>query len=164
MENKSTKYYSDIQEKRIANLLNWKQVSGSGSRPTYPGDVISEEFLGECKTHTSISDNIIFKLDHWNKIKNEAMSQFKSPVLFVDDGSQLIENTWCIFDRQPVGDYITAELPILSHKSIRLNKKHITDICMDIMNNDWNPYIVFKVHDWNAYLCSLPDFSHFFGD
>ncbi len=164
MEKKSNKYYSDLQEKRIANLLGWKQVSGSGARPTHPGDIVSSEFLCECKTHTKISDNIIFKLDHWNKIEKEAESQFKSPVLFVDDGSQLIGNTWCIFKREPVGDYLIYKLPILSHKSIRLNKKHITDICIKLMDDRWCSYIVFKIPSWNVYLCSLSDFSHFFGE
>lgn len=162
--NKSNKYYSNIQERKIADLLDWKQTSGSGARPLHPGDVVSSEFLGECKTHTQISDNIIFKLDHWNKIKEEAMSQFKSPVLFVDDGSQEIENTWCMFDREPVGEFIFEELPILGEKSIRINKKHITNICMDLMSKQWSSYIVFKVSKWDAYLCSLCDFSHFFGD
>ena len=35
----NNKYYSDRQEKMIADYLGWKQVVGSGSRPFTPGDV-----------------------------------------------------------------------------------------------------------------------------
>ena len=58
----------------VANLLGWKQVSGSGSRPFHVGDVVSEEWLGECKTHTTITDKITFKSSVWNKIRIESKS------------------------------------------------------------------------------------------
>lgn len=95
--NKPTKYYSAIQEKRIASYLDWDVVTGSGARDHHPGDLISEEWLGECKTHVSPGQKIIFNYKVWKKISDEAKSKFRYPALFVDDGSQRLDRTWCIF-------------------------------------------------------------------
>lgn len=92
----STKDFSSLQEKRIANYLGWKVVSGSGSRPCAPGDVKSDNWLGECKTHVTVWNTWTFLDSVWKKLSDEAMSQFKFPALFVDDGSQQIEMTWCL--------------------------------------------------------------------
>lgn len=94
---KPTKYYSSIQEKRIADALGWEVVSGSGARDFHPGDIISDKWMGECKTHTSPCEKVKFYADVWDKICEEAASKFKYPVLFADDGTQRLENTWCIF-------------------------------------------------------------------
>lgn len=93
------KFYSDKQEKMIAGYMSssldvWKQVTGSGSRPNHPGDVVSSQWLGECKTHITSGNKIIFIFDVWNKISNEASSCFKHPVLFTDDGSQDLNRTY----------------------------------------------------------------------
>lgn len=90
------KKFSDKQEKLIASSLGWVQVSGSGSRPNLPGDVESDIYLGECKTHTTPGHSINFKFSVWDKIEEEAYSRFKKPVLFVDDGSQKLDHTYCM--------------------------------------------------------------------
>lgn len=94
---RNMKRFSSVQEQRIADYLGWKVVSGSGARDFNKGDVESPYFLGECKTHTTKPKKIIFYESHWKKIIEEASSTFKSPVLFVDDGSQSPERTWCMF-------------------------------------------------------------------
>lgn len=91
-----TKYYSEKQETMIAESLGWQVVSGSGSRACHPGDIVSDEWLGECKTHTLPTDRIVFKLHDWKKICDEAAQVFKYPVLFTDDGSQKLQTTWCM--------------------------------------------------------------------
>lgn len=88
---------SDKQEKLVAKLLGWKQVTGSGSRNNFPGDVSGDEWLGECKTHVTPNNKIHFKKSVWDKISEEASSRFKYPAYFVDDGSQKRENIWVIF-------------------------------------------------------------------
>ena len=93
----STKYYSSKQENAIADYLGWRVVSGSGARDCHPGDIVSDSWLGECKTHTSSGRQISFNKFVWHKICEEAQSKFKFPVLFVDDGSQSISKTWCLF-------------------------------------------------------------------
>lgn len=99
LERENTKYYSDMQEKRVAQFLGWKQVSGSGARAGRPGDVEGERFLGECKTHTKPGAKLHFNRRVWNKLSDEAMVRFRSPILIVDDGSQNINHTWCMFTR-----------------------------------------------------------------
>ena len=104
---------SDAQEKMVANFLGWKQVTGSGSRPNFPGDVVGEEWMGECKTHTSANHKIIFKKSVWDKICDEANSRFKFPAYFSDDGSQKHYGTWVVFNKIPLpknSDYVVCNL------------------------------------------------------
>ena len=91
-----TKDFSCKHEKEVAKYLGWKVVSGSGARPFNPGDVVGDRFLGECKTHVQELEHITFHIDDWKKIQKEALSQFKVPVLFVDDGTQFIKRTWVV--------------------------------------------------------------------
>lgn len=92
-----TKFFSSKQERLIASELGWEVVTGSGARDCHPGDIISDAWLGECKTHTAPGKPIKFDATVWKKISDEAQSKFKYPVLFVDDGSQTVETTWCLF-------------------------------------------------------------------
>lgn len=94
----STKDYSSKQEKMIADYLGWRVVKGSGARACHPGDIIGDDWLGECKTHTKPDQPIFFSADVWSKIQEEAVFQHRNPVLFADDGSQTIEKTWCMFN------------------------------------------------------------------
>ena len=121
----STKEFSIKQENMIADALGWIRVKGSGSRPTHPGDVISDDWVGECKTHISESDTITIKLSDWNKLQTEC--GFKRPVLFVDGGSQCADKTWCVVRSLPV-IFISTEAPIISttDKIIRVNKNSIS--------------------------------------
>ena len=102
MTSHGTKYYSDRQEKMVASYLTsdflpWHQVTGSGSRPNLLGDVVCESWLGECKTHEKRTDKVTFVFSVVNKINLEAISSFKKFALFVDDGSQLSQNTAVLF-------------------------------------------------------------------
>lgn len=117
----SNKYYSSIQENMIASALGWKVVTGSGSRNLHPGDVISDDWLGECKTHTSPGHRIVFYASVWKKICDESAAKFKFPVLFVDDGSQDKFNTWCMFRVRPSIDHTIKKysLPIGDNLSFK---------------------------------------------
>ena len=102
---------SDKQEKLIAKILGWRQVTGSGSRHNYPGDVSSEEWLGECKTHLT-NHKITFKKPIWEKIKEEATARFKYPAYFTDNGSQLAMFTWVIIpERELPKDFTIVPYP-----------------------------------------------------
>lgn len=118
-----TKYYSSIQEKAVADALGWKTVSASGSRPGHPGDVISDEWLVECKTHVKQQNKITFKLDVWDKLVIEATSVFKYPVLIVDDGSQKLSNTWCLINLRQTPftclSYYTSEAAFIKNISFK---------------------------------------------
>lgn len=92
----STKDFSNAQESMIASFLGWKKVPGSGAADFHAGDVVSDKFVGECKTHEVAGSKVVFRQDVWNKISNEAMVLGKLPVLFVDDGSQEWRRTYCL--------------------------------------------------------------------
>lgn len=92
----NTKTYSSKQENMVADFLDWEVVAGSGAAACYPGDVISDMWLGECKTHTKAGHKIFFDRNVWEKIKEEAYVKHRRPVLITDDGTQWARNTWCV--------------------------------------------------------------------
>lgn len=122
----ATKDYSIKQEKLIANYLDWECVSASGARDCHPGDVISDSWMGECKTHVASGKRIQFVFKEWMKIYEEATSKFKFPVLFVDDGSQTIENTWCMLDAKtaPI-DSLPRSSQVIAKSSLFLTEEHV---------------------------------------
>ena len=66
----STRYYSSKQEKKVANLFNGHQVKNSGATPWEKGDVDTNLFLLECKTHTTDKDSMSIK-KIWLEKNNE---------------------------------------------------------------------------------------------
>lgn len=92
----STKDFSSIQEAAVSDYLGWDVVSGSGSRPCCPGDIICDEWLGECKTHVEPGKPISFLASFWKKICAEADMRHRMPALFVDDGTQKLDHTWVV--------------------------------------------------------------------
>ena len=119
----TNKEASNLQEKTIAKYLGWSRVVASGSRKFYPGDIESDFWLGECKTHTKISDRVIFHKDVWIKIQNEAQSKLKHPVLFVDNGSQSVSSTYCMIPSHLVAsDILKSRDVILLGNSLSLKE------------------------------------------
>lgn len=118
----ATKDFSSKQESLLASKLGWSVVSGSGARPTAPGDIISDDWLGECKTHVKQDDTITFRQDVWNKICREAVMKHRKPVLFVDDGTQTEDGAWALCK--------AGSLPVVSELTVaKYDKsivKHIT--------------------------------------
>lgn len=101
-----TKHYSSKQEQMIADYLGWTVVSASGARPFNPGDIQSMMWLGECKTHVTVKDKVSIKKSVWEKITNEAQSVLRKPALFIDNGSQKVEDTYVLF-RKPKYEVIS---------------------------------------------------------
>jgi len=163
----STKDYSRKQEHLIADTLGWDVVSGSGSRHTYPGDISSSEWLGECKTHQKPGSKIKFNRDVWNKIVEEASSQFKYPVLFVDDGSQTVKNTWCMFPGSIRGiDSKMITLPVTFGKNILFDPYYMKSKIKSERNTDINyrPIVYFTEFSTSVYITDLDTFSELFGE
>lgn len=96
-DKEATKYFSSRQESRVAAAMGWEVVSGSGARDFDPGDVIGDQWMAECKTHVTAGQKIKFMLSVWKKIKEEASSRFRYPVLIVDDGTQNLNRTWVMY-------------------------------------------------------------------
>lgn len=116
----ATKYFSGKQEKLVAEYLGWTTVSGSGARNFHPGDIRSCNYLGECKTHVKPIDKLFFSCSVWAKIKNEATSVFKTPILITDIGTQKLDDTWCIVPKTAV---FRSSINVLSVESALPNLK-----------------------------------------
>ena len=77
MSKDSTRYKSNIQEKRIAKALGGRQVIGSGSTPFLKGDVVTGNLFIEAKTKMEPSKSISVKKQWLEKAKEQAYSQRK---------------------------------------------------------------------------------------
>lgn len=144
--NMSTKDFSSVQEKRIAECLGWEVVTGSGARNFHKGDVYSNEWLGECKTHMTLTEKIQFRKDHWDKICKEAIGCHKTPVLFTDNGSQDLKHTWCLIPKARA--YDDLDMYSLFSKSIRTNIQfNHFDMLEDMKSNRISGYII---HDFGS--------------
>lgn len=129
------KEVSSKQEKLVAKYLSWNVVSGSGARPTRCGDIISSNWVGECKTHQTVKSKIVFQVKWWSKLCDEAASLRKYPVLIVDDGSQSIEHSWCMFYSTfdtPGANFVEVECK--NHSSISLDDEKLKNICKESRN------------------------------
>lgn len=73
----STRYKSNIQEKRIAKSLGGRQVIGSGSTPFLKGDVVTSNLFVEAKTKMEPSKSISVKKQWIEKAQEQAYSQRK---------------------------------------------------------------------------------------
>lgn len=73
----ATRTYSDIQEKRIAELLNGKVQSNSGGTKFGGGDIHTSQFLIEAKTNIEPKKTFTLKEEWISKMKEQAFEQGK---------------------------------------------------------------------------------------
>lgn len=92
----STKDFSSAQERAVSKFLGWNVVPASGGARFSTGDVVSDKFLGECKTHENAGSKVTFRQDVWRKICDESMVMSRNPVLICDDGSRSTRRTYCL--------------------------------------------------------------------
>ena len=71
---KSTRYYSNRQEKQIAKTVGGKQTPNSGATAFSKGDIKTKSFLIEAKTTTKHKDSFSIKLSWLLKNKEEAFA------------------------------------------------------------------------------------------
>ena len=76
--NRPTRFYSNKQEKQVAKTLGGKQTANSGATPFVKGDVLTDEWLIECKTTTSEKTSFTVKKMWLEKNKEEAFAMGKS--------------------------------------------------------------------------------------
>lgn len=111
-----------FQETTISKYLGWTRVSGSGARPMYPGDIIGDAWLGECKTHVSDGHKIHFDYKVWQKIVDEALSCHRYAAYFVDDGSHEIAKTFVMFPLTDSAQFIFSNS---AHESLTFNQSEM---------------------------------------
>ena len=86
--NKPTRFYSNKQEKKVAKLVGGKQVSNSGATPFYKGDVVTKDWLFECKTKVRASHGMSVRKEWLEKNKEEAFAMGKQySAVVIDFGS-----------------------------------------------------------------------------
>ena len=77
MSKETTRYKSNIQEKRIAKAMGGRQVVGSGSTPFLKGDVIAGALFIEAKTKMNPSQSITVKKSWIDKAKEQSLAMRK---------------------------------------------------------------------------------------
>ena len=95
---KSTRYFSNKQEKRVAERVGGKQVSNSGATAFNKGDVITDDWLIECKTCTNPKSSMTVKKEWLEKNKEEAFAMRRNfSAVAIDFGSN---DTYYIIDEK----------------------------------------------------------------
>lgn len=151
----SNKESSNLQESTVAKYLGWKVVSGSGARPFHVGDVVSEDWLGECKTHNTSRNAITFNLNVLKKISDEAMSKHRFPVLIVDDGSQQVDNTWCCVSILPWVSVTST----LASSAVKINALSITIPYVKMLSLDRTEIYTVITSKGPLYIMSITKFK-----
>lgn len=84
----NTRFYSSKQEKKVAKRVGGKQVSNSGATAFNKGDVITDDWLIECKTCTKPKSSMTIKKDWLEKNNEEAFAMRRNfNAVAIDFGS-----------------------------------------------------------------------------
>ena len=86
-----TRFYSKQQEKKVAQVVKGKRTANSGATMFSKGDVVTDNFLIECKTCTEPRKSFTLKQEWFDKNKEEAFAMHKdySAIVFdFGDGEQ----------------------------------------------------------------------------
>ena len=78
MNKNSTRYYSNRQEKQVAKALNGRQTSNSGATDFVKGDILTNDFLIECKTTMTPKKSFSIKKEWLDKNRQEMFAMNKS--------------------------------------------------------------------------------------
>jgi len=97
--NKPTRYYSKQQEKKVAKKLDGKRQANSGATPFQKGDVITDQFLIECKTKTKDCKSFTIKEDWLLKSAEEAFAMGRDSALCFDFGPSANKRYYIISER-----------------------------------------------------------------
>ena len=68
----STRYFSSLQEERVASLVGGNRTSNSGAGNFSKGDVVAHGVLIECKTPTKPKESVSIKKEWIEKNAKEA--------------------------------------------------------------------------------------------
>jgi len=109
---KSTRYFSGRQERKVAKKLGGKQVANSGAATFVAGDVITTDWLIECKTKTKDCSSFTIKEDWLLKNEEEAFAMGKNnSALCFDFGPDANKRYYVISERlfQLLQNYIQED-------------------------------------------------------
>jgi hypothetical protein len=80
-----TRFYSNKQERQVAKVVGGKKTANSGATKFRKGDVIADDWLFECKTHTEERQQFTIKREWIEKNKEEAFQMGKHHSAIVID-------------------------------------------------------------------------------
>lgn len=96
----NTRQYSKKQETKVAKRLNGKRTANSGATAFQKGDVITKQFLIECKTKTKDSKSFTIQEDWLLKNEEEAFAMGKNnSALCFDFGPSANKRYYVISER-----------------------------------------------------------------
>ena len=72
--NRPTRFYSNRQEKAVAKAVGGRQTANSGATAFQKGDVLSDNWLIECKTSTTEKASFSIKREWLDKNREEAFA------------------------------------------------------------------------------------------
>ena len=75
--NKPTRFYSNLQERKVAKAIGGKQTANSGATAFYKGDVSTDQWLIECKTCEKVKASFTLKQEWFDKNLEEAFAMNK---------------------------------------------------------------------------------------
>ena len=96
----STRHYSKQQEKKVAKVVRGKRTANSGATPFQKGDVVTKDWLIECKTKTKDCSSFTIKEDWLLKNEEEAFAMGKNnSALCFDFGPSANKRYYVISER-----------------------------------------------------------------
>lgn len=98
--NRPTRYYSKKQEQKVAKYVGGRRQANSGATAFQKGDVITDEFLIECKTKTKDCKSFTVKEDWLLKNEEEAFAMGRESALCFDFGPSANKRYYVISERQ----------------------------------------------------------------
>lgn len=107
-----TRYYSKQQEKKVAKKLNGKRTANSGATAFQKGDVVTGNWLIECKTRTKDCNSFTIKEDWLLKNEEEAFAMGKNnSALCFDFGPSANKRYYIISERlfEVLKNYLEGE-------------------------------------------------------
>lgn len=95
----NTRKYSNRQEIRVAKSIKAKKQSNSGATRFYKGDLITNNFLIECKTCTTEKESMSIKKEWIRKNRQEAFAMNKPYSAIAIDFGNINEQYYIIDER-----------------------------------------------------------------
>lgn len=99
---KPTRYYSNIQEAKVAKILGGNVVANSGAGRFKKGDVHIESasMLCECKTVTTPKKSVSVQKEWLTKLKEEAFSNRLSNIALAISFEPEVDNVYFVIDEK----------------------------------------------------------------
>ena len=95
-EKKSTRYYSDKQEKSVARAIGGRQTANSGATAYQKGDVLDDLFLTECKTCMKDQKSFTMQKEWFDKNTSESIFMKKPYSVVVFNFGPSSKNYYCV--------------------------------------------------------------------